>query len=181
MVLSLICSNALSENIVLQFNHQSFFSKKINTHVIHPYYLKEYRNRWYLIGYNEQFNGIRTYGLDRIQSIEQLDDHKFIESEFDAKKHFKNIVGVTALKKEPQEILLSFTKAQSKYLITQPLHDSQEIVEENEDEVIFKYYVIPTFEFTSQILGWGDQVKVLEPKEYREEIIKSLKSNLNQY
>ena len=173
-----IILRSLSEKIVLQFNHQSFYSENINTYIIHPYYLKEYRNRWYLIGFNEKYGGIRTYGLDRIKSIEQLDEYNFIESEFNAQDYFKNIVGVTALKQEPKEILLSFTKRQSKYLITQPLHDSQEIVEEKEDEIIFKYYLIPTFEFTAQILGWGDQVKVLAPKEYQEKVMNTLQDTL---
>ena len=70
---------------------------------------------------------------------------------------------------------------QALYLRTQPLHDSQEIIEENDQEVIFKFHLIPTFEFRSRILGWGDQVKVLEPAELREEIIETLRSNLGQY
>jgi predicted DNA-binding transcriptional regulator YafY len=173
--------NSLSKNIVLKIEYQSFYSTKVNTHIIHPYYLKEYRNRWYIIGYHEEFKGIRTYGLDRIKSILQLSNKTFIESEFVAKEYYKNIVGVTALDRKPIEVRISANKERSLYLKTQPLHDSQEIVEENEVEVIFKYLVVPTFEFKAQILSWGDSVKVLEPKEFREEIIKSLQSNLSQY
>jgi len=176
-----IIIHSLSDNIVLQIKYQSFYSTTAKTHVIHPYYLKEYRNRWYLIGYHENYKGIRTYSLDRIKSIEQLSDHIFVESDFKAREYYRNIVGVTALDREPIEIKLAFTKEQSYYLKTQPLHESQEIVEENEERVVFRYYIVPTFEFTAQILGWSDEVEVLEPEEYRNKIIKLLQSSLNQY
>ncbi len=172
---------SLSENTVLEISYQSFYSDSENTHVIHPYYLKEYRNRWYLIGYHDKFEGIRTYGLDRIKSMNQLKEHDFKESGFVAQEFYKHIVGVTALDGDPMEIKISATREQALYLRTQPLHDSQEIVEENDQEVIFKFHLIPTFEFRSQILGWGNQVKVLEPAEFREEIIESLRLSLGRY
>lgn len=172
---------SLSENTVLEISYQSFFSDSENTHVIHPYFLKEYRNRWYLIGYHDRFEGIRTYGLDRIKSMEQLKERDFKDSGFVAQEFYKHIVGVTALDGDPMEIKISATREQALYLCTQALHDSQEIVEENDQEVIFKFHLIPTFEFRSQILGWGDQVKVLEPAEFREEIIESLRSSLGRY
>ena len=173
--------DALLENTVLQITYQSFYAEKAHTHVIHPYYLKEYRNRWYLISYHDHFKGIRTYGLDRIKSMKQLEDHEFIESGFVAGEFYKHIVGVTSLDEKPEEIRISATIEQAQYLRTQPLHQSQEIVEENDQEVVFKFFLVPTFEFRSQILGWADQVKVLGPAWFREEIIQSLRSNLEQY
>lgn len=176
-----VIMESLSESIVLKIKYQSFYSETEYSHIIHPYYLKEYRNRWYLIGYHDHFKGIRTYGLDRMKSVDQLQDHDFIESDFVAKEFYKNIVGVTALENDPIEIKISATIQQALYLKTQPLHESQEIVEENEKVVIFKFFLVPTFEFQSQILGWGDEVKVLEPKEFKDQIVDSLRSNLDQY
>ena len=172
---------SLSENIVLRIGYQSFYSETENSHIIHPCYLKEYRNRWYLIGYHDHFKGIRTFALDRIKSLEQLQGHDFIESGFVAREFYKNIVGVTAPENDPIEIRISATVQQALYIKTQPLHDSQEIVEENEKEVIFKYFLVPTFEFQAQLLGWGDEVKVLEPENFKDQLVASLRSNLDQY
>lgn len=172
---------SLSQKIVLEIKYKSFYSKTANTHIIHPFYLKEFRNRWYMVGYNERYKGIRTYSLDRIITLEQLADHPFTDTEFDPKEHYKHIVGVTTPERDPTEIKLAFTKEQAKYLKTQPLHESQELVEESDDRVVFKYLVVPTFEFTSQILGWSDEVEVLEPREYRKKVIGLLKASLGQY
>jgi len=172
---------ALGEKTVLRMSYRSFYAEKDKIHILHPYYLKEYRNRWYLIGYHEQYKGIRTFSLDRISSLEPEHGLDFIDTGFVADEFYKNIVGVTVPEDEPFEIKLAATKEQARYIITQPLHDSQELIEEKEDEVIFKYFLSPTFEFQSQILGWGDQVKVLEPAEFRNQVVQSLRDTLSKY
>ncbi len=133
---------ALAENTVLNISYRSFYAKEDKSHVIHPYYLKEYRNRWYLIGYHDQYKGIRTFSLDRILTIEEQEEIDFIDSGFVAGEFYKNIVGVTVPEETPIEIRLSATKEQARYILTQPLHDSQEVIEENDNHVIFKYLLI---------------------------------------
>lgn len=173
--------HCLANEIPLKIQHQSFSSEKSHENIVHPIYLKEYSNRWYLVAYNETYKAIRTYGLDRIISIEKLKYHKFIPTQFDAKEYYKNIVGVSVIDRKPFKIQLAFTKFQSKYLITQPLHHSQTIISETKDEVVFEYFLIPTFEFDSRILGWNDQVRVLSPEEYKNEIIQKLQRTLKRY
>ena len=171
---------AIKEKNVLSITYQKFYSKEQNTHTRHPYLLKEYRNRWYLIGLNDYYKEIRTYGLDRIKSLENS-SVKYIDSNFDAKEYFRNTIGLIVPPTKPPKIKLSFIREQGQYVITQPIHESQEIVEENDEKVIINLQVHPTYELKSLILGWGKDVEVLEPVELREEIIKIHKESIGIY
>jgi len=174
--------DALANRIVLEVRYRSFVREREKTHFISPYLLKEYRNRWYVIGYNVRYRQMATYALDRITGLGYRTDRQFEEVYFDPEEYYRHAVGITVRNsKEPLNIRLSFTPFQARYVETLPLHESQELVKKNDDEVIFKYHLIPNFEFTSRILGWGDQVKVLSPASYRKEIIRALHAALGRY
>ena len=164
---------------VIDIHYKSFFRTEAKYHTMHPYLLKEYRNRWYVIGHNEKIDGIMTLGLDRINSIEPA-MHQYIERDFDAEEYFKNTVGVISPQGEPPEIRISVKKPQADYLITQPWHSTQTF-SDNGDEVEFHFKVHPTYEFTSQVLGLGSNVVVLEPVSLREKIRDELKQSIQAY
>ena len=82
---------------------------------------------------------------------------------------------------EPIEVHLAFTEFQAQYVITQPLHSSQELVSKGKNEYIFKYHLVPNFEFISTILGWGEEVEVLRPDWLRVKIEESLHNILLRY
>lgn len=159
--------DALKRRSVLKLGYKSFTSKKITSHIVHPYHLKEYRNRWFLIGFNEKFKAIRTYGLERILSIDTEDSKKFIDIGFDAKKYYENVIGVSVIDEEPQKIQIAFSEMQAQYVITQPLHHSQRRVNEIKDKIVFEYFLVPNYEFYAQVLSWGAEIEVLAPKSIR--------------
>ncbi len=174
--------DALANQEVLEVTYRSFTSRKERTHFVSPYLLKEYRNRWYLIGYNSRHRQVATYALDRVTGMDYRPDRRFEESGFDPEEYYRHAVGITVRNSgEPLNIKLSFTPVQARYVETLPLHESQELVKSNDKKVIFKYHLVPNFEFTSRILGWGDQVEVLSPLSYRKEIIAALYAALGRY
>ena len=162
--------DAIQDNYVLDVRHKRFNSEEAYLHKVHPYLLKEYRNRWYLIGLNDDLQQIRTYGLDRILEITPNKSIEFKDAGFDPADYFKSTIGIIAPETEPQEVILKFSKYQGQYVITQPIHESQEIIEETDEHVTISLQVIPTYELVSMILGWGAEVKVLEPKSLKERI-----------
>ncbi len=173
--------DALKNKKVLKIEYRTFTAKKNTVNIIHPYLLKEYRNRWYLIGYNEKYTGIRTYGLDRFVSLEVDNSIAFIDRGFDAKKYYENVIGISVLNKKPVEIQIAFTEFQAQYVITQPLHSSQELVSKSKNKYVFKYFLVPNFEFFAQILGWGDEVEVIKPASMRKIIQKQLLQIIQKY
>jgi predicted DNA-binding transcriptional regulator YafY len=163
--------DALKNRKVVKIEYKSFNRNKPSVNVIHPYLLKEYRNRWYLIGYNDRYSDIRTYGLDRFVSVESDDSIEFIDMGFNAKKYYENVIGISVLNKAPIEIHLAFTEFQAQYVITQPLHSSQELILKSKGGYVFRYFLVPNYEFISQILGWGDGVEVIKPQSLRTKIL----------
>ena len=161
---------AIRDKKVIEIKHKRFDSDKAYLHLVHPYLLKEYRNRWYLIGLNDDIEQIRTYGLDRIQEISVNREIEFFDAGFDPAEYFKSAIGIIAPETKPQEVILKFAKDQGQYVITQPIHESQEIVEETDSYVIISLHIIPTFELVSLILGWGAEVEVIKPGSLRERV-----------
>lgn len=171
---------AIKNKQVVLIHYQSFDHDSPIQHIIHPYLLKEYRNRWYIIGLHEKYREIRTFGLDRIVSIEPA-RVPFIDKKFNARDYFKNTIGVISPQGPPPEIRFAVKKRQAQYLITQPLHESQEIVEEKDDEIIFKLKVHPTYELITLLMGYREELKILEPDNIKEEFIEAIRKTLERY
>jgi predicted DNA-binding transcriptional regulator YafY len=171
---------SIRDRKVIEIYYQPFYEDKPYFIHVHPYLLKEYHHRWYLIGLNDQKKELRTYGLDRIWEIKAL-NKLYIPMNFNAKEYFKNTVGVISPTGTPQKIKIEVKKPQAQYLITQALHSSQSIDYEDDDRIIFTYRVHSTYEFKVLLLGLGSDVKVLEPETLKDEIIKELKEALGGY
>jgi len=165
---------------VLEIYYQPFYEEKPYFIRVHPYLLKEYRYRWYLIGLNETKKELRTYGLDRIWEIKET-ELPYIAKSFNSRDYFKNTVGIISPSGEPPRIRIVVLKPQAHYLITQPLHPSQSIESETESNIQFNYRVHPTYEFKALLLGLGCDIKVLEPIGLRNEIVRELKNALDAY
>ena len=158
---------AIKNEKVLRIYYQPFYEDKPYYSEIHPYLLKEYRNRWYMIGLNDFKDQLRTYSLDRIRDI-QISDILYKRQSFHASDYFKNSIGIISPEGKPPKIRIAIQKTQAQYLITQPWHESQNIDEETEDEIVFSFKVHPTYEFISLLLSFGKDLKVLSPDAVRE-------------
>jgi predicted DNA-binding transcriptional regulator YafY len=161
---------AIIQKQVVEILYQRFERENPVRHIIHPYYLKEYRNRWYMIGWHDRYEDIRTFALDRMITVEAKKDKRYIEGYFDPDEYFKNSVGVIARMGDPVIVRLRFTKAQGDYILTQRIHESQVVEKKTKDYTTILLTVSITYELTSAIVAWGDQVKVLAPKGLKDEI-----------
>jgi len=151
------------------------------TYQINPYLLKEFKHRWYLIGYDCEANYFKTYALDRIEDVSLTQEKYKLDSYFDADKFFKNCYGITAFDEDPVEVKLSFTPFQAKYVLSMPLHHSQKIISETKDEIVLSIYVILTWELVMDILGMGNNVKVLSPVNLKNKVKEILEESLKNY
>lgn len=176
-----ILLHAIKNKFEITFKHQKYWEDFQTSRSIQPYILKESKNRWYLIGLDNQKNQIRTYGLDRISEIivTKTKFTKPLKNEIQNK--LKNSFGVIYDENEVQKIVLQFTNFQANYIKSLPLHASQKIVLENEKFCIIELQIYPTHDFIMEILSLGKEVKVLEPKTLLEKIKTNLKENLDNY
>jgi len=172
--------DAIRNKIVLQISYQAFYSDQPKEVLVHPYILKEFKNRWYLIGLNDEVREIRIYALDRIQEV-IVKGKQYIDRKFDPKDYFKNAIGIIAPQDEPPEIKFSVRKPQAQYLVTLPLHESQEIIEEKKDEVIFRIKVHPTYELITELISFRDELKVLQPESLKDQYVETVRKTLERY
>lgn len=166
----------------LEITYQSFKTTKPQQIVFYPYLLKEYRNRWFLLGASKKGYAIMILALDRIEQIKEIVSEEYQVAEIDVIKYFDDVIGVSKMpNQKPQKIVLSITKEHSPYIITKPLHPSQRILKETANETIFSIDVIWNFELEREILRFGEHIKVLSPKRLCGKIISRLKNTLSQY
>jgi predicted DNA-binding transcriptional regulator YafY len=157
----------------IQLTYQSYKAQRPSEFIFHAYLLKEYRNRWFVLGKLSPAKPALTLALDRIKAIQNAGHLPFLENRFfDAQTYFKDIVGVTKSENvATEDVIFSLTPAHAPYNITKPMHPSQEIVEQKEDgTVVFKIQVQLNFELERELLGFGEHIEVLAPRRLRSKI-----------
>jgi predicted DNA-binding transcriptional regulator YafY len=172
---------AIRQKQVLSVTYRAFYRNEDHDHIIHPYLLKEYRNRWYLIGYHNELKENRTYGLDRIVKIAVNPGMNYIESRLPSNQYFKDVIGIFTAKGDPPEIKFELAKETAKYIINQPIHESQKTIKDKKLSVIFSLTVHPTVELVQLFLSWGPDIKIISPKSLKEKIIEILNNSLKNY
>jgi predicted DNA-binding transcriptional regulator YafY len=161
---------AIQHHKCLNVEYHSFEHDKAAEVTIHPYFIKEYRNRWYVIGLKDATNEIRIYAFDRIIKVEATDTFYKNNTHFANNDYLKNCIGIHQGSGKIEKVVLKFQPKDGKYVITQPLHRSQRNVEHEGREVIIELNVIINFELTGIILSYGAAVEVMEPTSLREKI-----------
>lgn len=155
----------------LNIRYQSFKSEAAKEYIIHPYYLKQYNNRWFLFGCHEGFRKITNLALDRIVAIVESDTAYSPNHEYDFEEYFEDIIGVTRHENAALQLIkLRFDLPMAPYVLSKPLHGSQKVILNNESELIVSIEVIPNYELETLILSYGDRVKVLEPEGFQKVI-----------
>jgi predicted DNA-binding transcriptional regulator YafY len=174
--------NAITERKAIKITYHPFDSDEI-IDVVHPYYLKEYNQRWFLFGLNDSFKTISNFALDRIESLE-LTNTKFIENtEIDFAHYFDNVIGVSVKSNKPvEEVRLWVDKEQLPYMLSKPIHKTQRIETKNDDgSAIVAINVVQNFELQQLLLSFGERVNILSPQSLKDEILDRIKKNIDNY
>lgn len=175
--------DAASNHQVLSIIYKNYKERGIEEHItLHPYYVMQYNNRWFLFGLNQKENKISNLALDRIVSVKAIENIRFITNEsVNFEHYFDDVVGVTIPKANiiKEHIVLKFSKYRFPYVTSKPIHHSQQIV--NEDDCTISIDVRPNQELISQILYFGPDVEILSPKSVRDIISKKIEENFKKY
>lgn len=172
---------AIKNKQTVNFNYKKFNSNITKRYTLNPYLLKEYRNRWYVIGFSAEKDLIVTFGLDRMSDLAVTKETFEIISGFNLYKFYRHNVGITTVIEEPQRVVLAVTPEEADYLRSMPIHISQKEIKSSKKKVIFELNVIITIELQMILLGLGKNVKVLEPKSLVEQMKRVLKEALGNY
>lgn len=167
----------------IQITYQSFKARQANDIIIYPYLLKEYRNRWFILGMKKRGKEIITFALDRIQNITSVSDEPFRQhKQFEPQTYFNDIVGVTRNTGDiATDVVFWASHQQAPYIKTKPIHPSQQIVETRKDGIVFSISVIPNFELERELMGFGEGLKIISPTKLARRIRKKVELMLEHY
>lgn len=166
---------------VIKINYQGFKQSKPTDLIIHPYYLKQYNNRWFLFGLNQERNEISNLALDRIHSIKEK-KQSYIEHQLDFEEYFDDVIGVTISDKASIEtILLHISKSRWAYVESKPIHGSQKTISKDDTGTTIQLKLKINNELVNTILGYGEDIIVIEPLDLKETIKTKIKLIYEKY
>lgn len=155
---------AIVEKNVLSVICESFLNSDRQEYTLHPYYLKQFENRWFLIAHDPSFDSLIHLALDRIVSFRKI-GLPFKNTDTDFKKHFKSVYGLS-VPPEAQltKIMLKATHRLAAHLDNQPIHPSQKLLSTHREGVLFSLEVLPNEELEKKLISFGDDLVVTAPE-----------------
>lgn len=174
--------HAIKNQLQISFTYQKYWEDTITHRTVEPLALKEFRNRWYLLANDQKDNQVKSFAFDRLTELEITKKRFQPDVNFDVNEHYKFCFGIISpTDHELAEVILSFDPFQGKYIKSLPLHETQEILVEDEHEVRVKLKIYLTHDFLMEILSHGENVKVIQPVSLIEELKNSHQKALAQY
>ncbi|MFK8054946.1 MAG: helix-turn-helix transcriptional regulator [Saprospiraceae bacterium] len=161
--------------------YQSFTAREARPILFEPYFLKEARNRYFVLGRERGSQRTLTLALDRIQEVKDTGDKFELQPGLDIETFFKHTVGVSVSDKDPEEVVLHVSRYRAPYILTKPIHHSQTQTAIGDRYVELTLYVQLSFELESEILSFGSDVQVVKPMHLRRRIRKILEASAASY
>jgi predicted DNA-binding transcriptional regulator YafY len=167
----------------LLLNYQSFKAHEASEQIYYPYLLKEYRNRWFLLCKAKGGKFLLTLALDRMIGFSPQPKEPFVGHEgVDFNRYYEDLLGVTKDQSQRgRRVLLHVEKKHVPYVLTKPIHSSQQLMSENETGATIRIDVVLNFELEREILGFGETMKVIAPDFLRKRIEGRLKNAWERY
>ncbi len=175
-------AQAMKDEKAIEITYQSFHRQEPNTFVTHPYCLKLFKQRWYMLAKSGQYDHPRIYALDRLSALSITDTPLQVDKKFDAEVFFSNyfsiIIGDGG---QPEQVDIRISADQVKYIESLPLHPSQKVIESTDEYTVFRYHIVPTYDFKQEILSRGCAAEVLSPQWFKDEIAWEVKEMAKRY
>lgn len=168
---------------VMRINYQPFTKNEPKKHTVHPYFIKEYNGRMYLIGkdiHPTKESKFLTFALDRMSDVIKMNT-TFREEALDKENYFKAAIGISLPGSKPEKMVLTFAPEQANYLKSQPIHHSQKVMKDTSKEFRISLELVVNYELKTLLMSFGDKVKVIKPDTLAAEIKQSMQKAYEQY
>ena len=158
--------NAMKENKRIAFTYRPYTRVNATRNVIiEPYFVRLFKQLWYVVGYNTHDRKVKTYSLDRMTECIIRQETFSLPDGLEPRHYFDDNFGIMESRGEPKKVLIKASAIQAKYLRALPLHHSQCEVAVHDDYSIFSYQILLTYDFTRELLSMGSSITVLSPPE----------------
>ena len=173
--------DAMKQNRRIRFSYKSY-TRSLPTDgiVLEPYFVKIFKQLWYVIGLNVKDGLVKTYALDRMSRLNILQDTFTMPDEVNPSEFFKDCFGIITNKNKAKRIVLRVEPTQAKYFRALPLHSSQQ-EEIHDNYSLFSYKMRITYDLKEELMSHGASIEVLEPKELKTLIRTELEEALKNY
>lgn len=165
---------AMTEGHVIRISYLKYTSSKADIYTLRPYAVKEFAKRWYIIGYCLEREALRVYGLDRVHSLDILEERFEMEKGFDVDELFATSFGIYLPEEAAKTITFRTSATEAKYLRDLPIHSSQEEVSSDGRTVTFSIFVCPNKNLIMEFCKYGDRLEVLSPESIRNQVATQL-------
>jgi predicted DNA-binding transcriptional regulator YafY len=173
---------AMTEGQKLRISYMKYTSSQAESLTLHPYAVKEFAKRWYLVAHCEERNALRVYGLDRIMGLEVIDGKFKMPSGFDVDELFATSFGTYIPEGKAELITFRTTAKEARFLRDLPLHASQEELKDSDKEhVTFSIFVYPNESLIMEFCKHGSRLEVLSPESVRQEVAEQLRAAADLY
>ena len=153
---------AMRDNRVISISYYSFNTEEYHEFDIHPYFVKAFKKRWYVVAYSPGTDDIRCYALDRMENVTISEETFKLPEDLDPAEYFKDCFGIINNEdSEVQKVVLKVDAFQSNYIRNLPLHSSQKETERTDEYSIFEYHLKPEFDFEQEIFSNMDTMEDL--------------------
>jgi predicted DNA-binding transcriptional regulator YafY len=174
--------HAIKNRLQIKFTYQKFWEEELSQRFVEPYALKEFKNRWYIMAKDSKDNNIKSFALDRLTNLEITNQTYQYPDNYSIEQSYRYCFGIISPNdEEPQDIILSFDPFQGKYIKTLPLHDTQQVLVDNDEEMKIKLKLCLTHDLVMELLSFGDNMKVIEPKSLADQIKQAHEKAYRQY
>ena len=175
--------NAVKNRRIIRFVYMKHWDKPSERYAM-PLVLKEYKGRWYLFCIPKNEREVKTFALDRIESLFETSEKYSFPQGWNSEEYFKHCFGIyhpNAEEDTIQEVVFDTNKETANYFLSQPLHKSQKLLSQNEDIYRFSITTYLTFDLEMELLSLGNKLKIVSPPELLKRITNSIKRALEQY
>lgn len=174
--------HAIKNRFKIKFTYQKFWEEELSQRLAEPYALKEFKNRWYIMAKDSKDNNIKSFALDRLTNLEITHQTYQYPDNYSIEQSYRYCFGIISPNdEEPQDIILSFDPFQGKYIKTLPLHETQQVLVDNDEEMKIKLRLCLTHDLLMELLSFGDNMKVIEPKSLADQIKQAHEKAYRQY
>lgn len=174
--------HAIKNRVQIKFSYAKYNEDQITLRTVEPYALKEFKNRWYLLA--KEKNGVKTktFALDRLSNLEITNTHFEYPQNSGLEESFRYCFGIMNPDKgQPEEIILSFDAIQGKYIKSLPIHETQQVIVDTENELRIKLKLFITYDLIGEFMSYGEFMKVLQPESLATDLKQRHERAMNQY
>lgn len=174
--------HAIKNSVGVKFTYQKYWDDTPSNRQVEPYALKEFKNRWYILSKDLKDDKLKTFSLDRMTNLEITTTKFQFPKNFNVNDYYNYSFGIIIPEDEEyEEVILSFSPFQGKYIKSLPLHESQKVLIDNQQEFRIRIDVYVTYDLIMELMSYGSELRVLEPQWLIDEMKQRLMNTLKRY